>query len=142
MLGGTRTVVAQREIAHKTNEITAFAPLLENLDLAAVLVTADAMHTQRAHARFLVEEKNADYLLVVKDNQPTLFSELNAYPGPKYPSPTSSATAVTAAPNAAPSRFCPPRTRSPSRTLRRPSSSNATSPTCTTTRPPLSQCSA
>jgi hypothetical protein len=68
MLGGTRTVVAQREIAHKTNEITAFAPLLEDLDLAGVLVTADAMHTQRAHARFLVEEKNADYLLVVKEN--------------------------------------------------------------------------
>ena len=85
MLGGTRTVVAQREIAHKTNEITAFAPLLENLDLAAVLVTADAMHTQRAHARFLVEEKNADYLLVVKDNQPTLFSELNALPWAEVP---------------------------------------------------------
>jgi predicted transposase YbfD/YdcC len=85
MLDGTRTVVAQREIAHKTNEITAFAPLLDDLDLAGALVTADAMHTQRAHARFLVEDKNADYLLVVKENQPTLFSQLNALPWAEVP---------------------------------------------------------
>ena len=77
--------MAQREIAHKTNEITAFAPLLDDLDLTEVLVTADAMHTQRAHARFLVEDKNADYLLVVKDNQPTLFSPLNALPWTEVP---------------------------------------------------------
>jgi hypothetical protein len=43
------------------------------------------MHTQRAHARFLVEEKNADYLLVIKDNQPTLFSQLNALPWAEVP---------------------------------------------------------
>jgi predicted transposase YbfD/YdcC len=43
------------------------------------------MHTQRAHARFLVEEKNADYLLVVKENQPTLFSQLNALPWAEVP---------------------------------------------------------
>jgi predicted transposase YbfD/YdcC len=85
MLGETRTVVAQREIAHKTNEITAFAPLLKDLDLTGVLVTADAMHTQRAHARFLVEDKDADYLLVVKENQPTLFSQLNSLPWAEVP---------------------------------------------------------
>lgn len=92
-----------------------------------MLVSADALHTQRAHARYLVEDKNVDYLLTVKDNQPTLFSQLNAYPGPKYRSLTSSATAATAAPNAAPSRSYPPRTPSspprgtglPGRTLRR-----------------------
>jgi predicted transposase YbfD/YdcC len=78
MLAGTRIVVAQREIAHKTNEITAFAPLLDGLDLTGMLVSADALHTQRAHARYLVEDKNADYLLTVKDNQPKLFSQLNA----------------------------------------------------------------
>jgi predicted transposase YbfD/YdcC len=68
-----------------SSQITAFAPLLDDLDLAGALVTADAMHTQRAHARFLVEEKNADYLLVVKDNQPTLFFELNALPWAEVP---------------------------------------------------------
>jgi predicted transposase YbfD/YdcC len=50
-----------------------------------VLVSADAMHTQRAHARFLVEDKNADYLLTVKDNQPGLFSQLNALPWAEVP---------------------------------------------------------
>ena len=64
--------VAQRNVDTKTNEITAFRPLLEPLDLVGSVVTADAMHTQRAHARFVVEEKQAHYLFGLKDNQPTL----------------------------------------------------------------------
>lgn len=85
MLADDRAVLSQREIAPKTNEITAFAPLLDELDLTGVLVSADALHTQRAHARYLVEDKNADYLLTVKDNQPTLFSQLNALPWAQVP---------------------------------------------------------
>ena len=64
--------IAQANVDTKTNEITAFAPLLEGLDLADTVVTADAMHTQREHARFLVEEKGAHYLFGLKDNQPSL----------------------------------------------------------------------
>ena len=64
--------VAQRNVDTKTNEITAFRPLLEPLDLAGCVVTADAMHTQRDHARFVVEEKQAHYLFGLKDNQPKL----------------------------------------------------------------------
>jgi hypothetical protein len=63
-------VVAQREVDHTTNEITEFKPLLADLDLQGAVVTADALHTQRDHATFLVEEKNADYVFTVKDNQP------------------------------------------------------------------------
>jgi predicted transposase YbfD/YdcC len=85
MLAGTRAVLSQREIPHKTNEITAFAPLLDGLDVTGALVTADAMHTQRAHARFLVQDKGADYLLTVKDNQPLLFAQLNALPWTQTP---------------------------------------------------------
>nr|WSY56256.1 hypothetical protein OG999_43010 [Streptomyces sp. NBC_00886] len=33
--------------------------LLAPFNLTGVTVTADALHTQRAHARFLVEEKKA-----------------------------------------------------------------------------------
>jgi predicted transposase YbfD/YdcC len=65
-------------VDEKSNEITAFCPLLENLDLEGALVTADAMHTQRSHARFLVEEKKADHLLQVKANQPHLLAALQA----------------------------------------------------------------
>jgi len=39
-------------------------------------VTADALHTQKALARFVVEVKKADYLLTVKDNQPSLKQEI------------------------------------------------------------------
>ena len=49
-------VLAQQAVDGKSNEITSFQPLLADLDLAGMLVTADAMHTQREHARFLVEE--------------------------------------------------------------------------------------
>lgn len=64
-------VIAQRQIPDKTNEITQFAPMLEDLDLKGVIVTADAMHTQRGHAEFLVS-RGADYVFTVKDNQPKL----------------------------------------------------------------------
>jgi predicted transposase YbfD/YdcC len=71
-------VVAQQEVDEKTNEITAFEPLLDTIDLADVVVTADAIHTQRAHATYLVEKRRADYLLIVKDNQPNLFTRLDS----------------------------------------------------------------
>jgi len=45
-------VIAQRQVCHKTNEITELRPLLEKLDLAGAVVTADALHTQRDHAEF------------------------------------------------------------------------------------------
>jgi len=50
-------VLAQAGVDGKTNEITQFAPLLEPLDLAGCVITADAMHTQRGHAEFLVAQK-------------------------------------------------------------------------------------
>ena len=73
-------VIGQEEVDEKSNEITALRPLLESLDLAGALVTADALHTQVDHARFLVEEKGADFLFQVKENQPKLLSALRAIP--------------------------------------------------------------
>ena len=64
----------------KTNEITQFAPLLEPLDLAGAVVTADALHTQREHAEFLVPRKHAHYILIVKGNQPGLHAQLANLP--------------------------------------------------------------
>ena len=71
-----RVVIAQAEVDHKENEIVAFRPMLEHLTLAGRVVTADAMHTQREHARFLVEGKSAAYLFFVKENQPTLYDAI------------------------------------------------------------------
>ncbi|MGP3915221.1 ISAs1 family transposase [Nonomuraea sp. 10N515B] len=69
-------VLAQTEVDGKTNEITRFRPLLAGLDLDGCVLTADALHTQREHATFLVAEKNAHYILIVKKNQPTLHTQL------------------------------------------------------------------
>ena len=69
----------------KTNEITRFAPLLEPLDLAGCVITADALHTQREHAEFLVTGKNAHYILVVKKNQPSLYAQLKNLPWRQHP---------------------------------------------------------
>jgi hypothetical protein len=50
-------VVAQESVEEKTNEITHAASTLKELDLRGATVTADAMHTQKKFARFVVEEK-------------------------------------------------------------------------------------
>lgn len=78
-------VLAQREVGCKTNEITEFAPLLEAIDLTGAVVTADAMHAQRAHADYLVLERDAHYLLTVKSNQPALHAQLKALPWADVP---------------------------------------------------------
>ena len=72
----TRLFRRQIQIPAKTNEIPSLPELLKDLDLRGTLVSADALHTQKASAVHLVENKQADYLLVVKDNQPKLFARL------------------------------------------------------------------
>ena len=78
-------VLAQAGVDGKTNEITAFAPLLAPLDLAGAVVTADAMHAQREHAQFLVTAKHAHYILAVKNNQPSLYAQVKSLPWRQVP---------------------------------------------------------
>lgn len=59
--------IAQREVSSKTNEIPEAKPLLAPLDLRGKVVTADALHTQKELARFLVEDKQTDYCMTVKE---------------------------------------------------------------------------
>ena len=73
-------VIAQQQVDAKSNEIPAFAPLLRDVDLAGAVILADALHTQRETARFIVEDKGAGYLFTVKENQPSLFDAINALP--------------------------------------------------------------
>jgi predicted transposase YbfD/YdcC len=82
-----RVVIGQEEVDHKTNEIRHFRPLLENLDIAGNLVTADALHTQRAHATFLVEEKSADFLFYADGNQPKLYEAIATLEEQKWSKP-------------------------------------------------------
>jgi predicted transposase YbfD/YdcC len=80
------TVLAQRDVAHKTNEITQVKPLLDPPELTGWAITLDALHTQRETARYLVEDKGAAYVFTaIKDNQPTLFAHLDALPWTTVP---------------------------------------------------------
>jgi hypothetical protein len=72
----TGVVVSQVRVDSKTNEIPCVKPLLENLGIEGCVVTADALHTQTETARFLVEDKKADYVFTVKENQPTLLNDV------------------------------------------------------------------
>ena len=133
LVHGEATVIAQHPVDSKTNEISGFIPLLDQIaerhhtepdqlndnhpddpdhpdhrdhdgdgdgnsdsddadsasevdapsggpgKLHGVIVTADALHTQRAHARYL-RKHGGDYVLIAKGNQPTLFAALDALP--------------------------------------------------------------
>jgi len=59
----------------KSNEITAIPTLLDLLDLKGVIVTIDAMGCQKEIAAQIVSQE-ADYILAVKDNQPTLHTKV------------------------------------------------------------------
>ncbi len=74
---GSSAVVAQAVVDSKTNEITRVEPLLDGLDIAGVVVTGDALLTQREIARHIVEDKQADYVMTAKDNQPTLRKDID-----------------------------------------------------------------
>lgn len=64
-------VLGQRKVDTKSNEITAIPALLELLALKGCIVTLDAMGCQRTIAQTIVVQ-GADYVLALKDNQPTL----------------------------------------------------------------------
>ena len=66
-----RLVLGQEACAEKSNELTAIPVLLEALMLKGVIVTIDAMGTHNNIAQ-LIRDKEADYVLAVKDNQPKL----------------------------------------------------------------------
>jgi len=65
-------LVAQRPVDEKSNEITALRPMLQDVPLHGVIVTADAMQAQQEAGRFLIQEKGADYFFSLKGNQPSV----------------------------------------------------------------------
>jgi len=73
----TGLVLAQLDVQEKTNEITCFQTLRETVaELAGVVVTSDAMHTQREHADYLLG-REAHYIVIVKGNQKKLRKQLS-----------------------------------------------------------------
>jgi predicted transposase YbfD/YdcC len=67
--------LGQVATAEKSNEITAIPELLELLELHGAIVTIDAMGCQKAIASKVLE-RGGHYVLIAKDNQPTLREEI------------------------------------------------------------------
>jgi predicted transposase YbfD/YdcC len=72
-----RVVLGQVKTEEKSNEITAIPQLLNLLEIKGCLVTIDAMGCQKQIAKQIVDGK-ADYLIAVKDNQPTLRADVES----------------------------------------------------------------
>jgi predicted transposase YbfD/YdcC len=71
-------VLGQVVTDEKSNEITAIPQLLDLMDLAGDSITIDAMGCQTAIAE-KIRKKKADYVLAVKENQPTLYANIRDY---------------------------------------------------------------
>ncbi|WP_284044644.1 ISAs1 family transposase [Actinoplanes sp. M2I2] len=81
----TAVVLAGTDVDGKTNEITRFAPLLDQIsDLRDAVITADALHCQRDHITYLAE-RGANWILTVKGNQPSLHKQLAGLPWKQVP---------------------------------------------------------
>lgn len=75
-------VIAQAAIDPSEGELPAAPPLLRQVALRDTVVLADALHTQRKLCQ-QVGDAQGDYLLTVKDNQPTLYHEIDTlFTGP------------------------------------------------------------
>lgn len=70
-----RLTLAQVAVADKSNEITAIPTLLELLDVHGALVSIDAIGCQKGIAQ-KIRDGGGDYLLALKDNQPTLHADV------------------------------------------------------------------
>jgi predicted transposase YbfD/YdcC len=75
---GAGLVLGQRATAEKSNEKTAIPELLATLALEGCIVTIDAMGTQ-ANIAQAIRDRDADYILAVKDNQPTLADSMRDF---------------------------------------------------------------
>jgi predicted transposase YbfD/YdcC len=73
------------EVDVKHNETSYFTALLEPMDLDGAVVTSDALHTVRANLDWLVKDKKAHYIAVVKRNQPLLHAQVRALPWRQVP---------------------------------------------------------
>jgi predicted transposase YbfD/YdcC len=70
-----RLLLGQQAVDSKSNEITAIPELIKTLEISGSIVTIDAMGCQKDIAAE-IRQAGADYVLAVKDNQPTLHEDI------------------------------------------------------------------
>lgn len=76
--------LGQSKVAKKSNEKTAIPDLLDNLDISGALVSIDAMGTQVSFAQ-QIRDKQAHYLLALKQNQKGLYEEVRDWMNSRKP---------------------------------------------------------
>lgn len=74
----TGRVLRQHAVADKSNEIPVVQQMLRDRDLRGLLITVDALHTQRRTAALIVTQ-GGHYLMVVKANQPEMYRALTEW---------------------------------------------------------------
>jgi predicted transposase YbfD/YdcC len=89
---GIGAVLGQVAVDEKSNEIPAVRELLKAFtDLAGTVITIDAMHTQHDTAQAIIG-RQADYVMTVKSNMPTLYRQLKKLPWAAIPAVSSVTT--------------------------------------------------
>jgi predicted transposase YbfD/YdcC len=89
---GIGAVLGQVAVDARSNEIPAVRELLKAFaDLAAAVITIDAMHTQSDTAQVILG-RGADYVMTVKGNMPTLYRQLKKLPWAAVPAVSSVST--------------------------------------------------
>jgi predicted transposase YbfD/YdcC len=89
---GIGTVPGQVAVDEKSNEIPAVRELLKAFaNLAGAVITIDAMHTQTDTAKAVLA-RQADYVMTVKANMPTLYRQLKKLPWAVIPATSALST--------------------------------------------------
>jgi predicted transposase YbfD/YdcC len=86
---GIGAVLGQVAVTAKSNEIPAARDLLRAF--AGAVITIDAMHTQHDTAKAILA-RQADYVMTVKGNMPTLYQQLKSLPWAAVPAVSSVST--------------------------------------------------
>lgn len=82
--GQAPVIAAQAEVGAKTNEVPMATGVLRQMDLNGKVVTADALHTVKATAKFICDN-GGEFVLPVKENRQALFDALDALPWAQVP---------------------------------------------------------
>jgi predicted transposase YbfD/YdcC len=86
---GIGAVLGQAAVDAKSNEIPAVRDLLKAFaSLAGAVITIDALHTQSDTAQVILG-RDADYVMTVKGNMPTLYRQLKKLPWARIPATSS-----------------------------------------------------
>jgi predicted transposase YbfD/YdcC len=73
---GTRLNAAQRGVNRKTNETTVIGPVIDEMDLAGVCLTTDALHSL-VDLNKRVLARGGHVIFVIKGNQPRTYQAIN-----------------------------------------------------------------